>query len=229
MTHAHGHEPNPPADGSGAGGAASTEAEREQFWNELYRAKQRVWSGNPNAVLVTEASELEPGRALDLGSGEGGDAVWLAARGWRVTGVDISSEAIARAAGHARDAGVEIEWIRADLEGKLPVGPFNLVSAHFLQAPIALDRDGILSGAAATVAPGGILLVVSHAAFPPWSKHHDAGHRFPTVAETIASLDIDAAEWETLVAEDRPREATGPDGERATLVDAVVKLRRRAA
>lgn len=69
----------------------------EQFWEERYRQSERVWSGEPNSAVVAETAGLSPGRALDLGCGEGADAIWLAAHGWNVTGVDVSATAVERA------------------------------------------------------------------------------------------------------------------------------------
>jgi methylase of polypeptide subunit release factors len=71
-------------------------------WEERYRSSSAVWSGRPNAQLVEEAGDLPLGSALEVGSGEGADALWLAARGWRVTGVDFSATALERAAGTPR-------------------------------------------------------------------------------------------------------------------------------
>ena len=102
-----------------------------QFWEERYRAAERVFSGNANALLVREAGDLKPGTALDLGCGEGGDVLWLATRGWQVTGVDISSTALERAAAHAAQAGLggQVAFERHELGVTFPEGSFDLVSA----------------------------------------------------------------------------------------------------
>ncbi|MDX6349032.1 MAG: hypothetical protein QOF84_3822, partial [Streptomyces sp.] len=94
----------------------------EAYWDDRYAQNQRMWSGAPNAALVREVSDLAPGTALDLGCGEGGDAIWLARRGWRVTATDISGIALDRAAGHAAAAGVadRIDWQRHDLAESFP-------------------------------------------------------------------------------------------------------------
>ena len=82
----------------------------------LLRGRESIWSGNPNAQLVAEASRLTPGTALDVGCGEGGDVIWLARQGWRVTGADFSAKGLARAARHAEEAGVadRIDWWQVD-------------------------------------------------------------------------------------------------------------------
>src|SRR5918994_5866470 len=82
------------------------DVEAERFWEDHYRRRERVWSGRPNPVLVDVAGSLRPGRALDLGCGEGGDAIWLARHGWRVRAVDVSATALDRAAAEAATAGV---------------------------------------------------------------------------------------------------------------------------
>src|SRR5207248_9407455 len=112
----------------------------EDFWNERYSSSSRVWSGNPNPQLVAEVAGLRPGRALDVGCGEGADAIWLAGQGWDVVAIDISSVALERGAGHAHDAdpvaAARIEWRQADLLGDPPEpDAFDLVSAQFMQLP----------------------------------------------------------------------------------------------
>ena len=203
------------------------------WWDELYGARERVWSGAANAALVRLAPDLRPGTALDLGCGEGADAVWLAARGWQVTAVDISAVALARAAQHAAEAGVaeRIRWQHHDLAVSFPAGRFDLVSAHFLHAPaeLGMPREEVLRAAAAAVAPGGTLLVVGHADYPPWSQHrHDEHERLATPQEVLDGLDLAPGEWRVLRVETAPREASGPDGQAATLHDAVVMAERTA-
>lgn len=196
------------------------------FWEERYAGTDRVWSGRVNRVLADVAAGLVPGRALDLGCGEGADAIWLAAQGWDSTGVDISPTAIARAVGAAREAGVadRARFVVGDLSA-LPGERYDLVTASFLHSPVELPREDILRRGAACVAPGGHLLITSHAAAPPWSRHgHE--HRFPTADEEVAQLGLDGPDWEVVVAESRTREAVGPDGRHAHLDDAVVLARR---
>ncbi len=85
-------------------GSAVPDQFDETFWDERYRSHSSLWSGNPNRHLIGEAAELTPGAALDVGSGEGADAIWLAQRGWQVTAVDLSTVAIRRGATHAAEA-----------------------------------------------------------------------------------------------------------------------------
>lgn len=205
--------------------------ETERFWEEHYRRRGRVWSGRPNAVLVDVVGSLPAGRALDLGCGEGGDAIWLASRGWHVTAVDVSATALDRTAAHATDAGVErrIDLQRHDLGRSFPAGAFNLVSAHYLQSPVAFPRDRVLRAAAGAVAGGGLLLVVGHASVPPWSWHAHDRRRFPTPEQALAALGLEPGAWDTERLGAPEREATGPDGQSATVHDTVIGVRRRGS
>jgi SAM-dependent methyltransferase len=202
----------------------------EAFWDERYRQPGHVWSGSPNPQLVAEASGLRPGTALDAGSGEGADAIWLARRGWTVTAVDISSVALARAAGHAADdaaAAQRISWAHHDLTAWAPpVNAFDLVSAQFMHWPGA-ERTAVYERLAAAVAPGGTLLIVGH-----HPSDLETGARRPrlpellfTPEETAAALD--SAAWEILVCDARPRPAEDPEGNPITVKDSVLRAQRK--
>jgi SAM-dependent methyltransferase len=195
-----------------------------EFWEQFYGERDQVWSGKPNVVLVEEITGLEPGTALDLGCGEGADAIWLAGQGWQVTGADISQAALDRAAAHAAEAGVtgRITWERHDFSRSVPKGPFTLASAHFLHSPVDDSRDPALQAAAAAVAPGGTLLVVSHEAVP-WHPEVE----FPTPQQVLDSLAIDPTAWEVVRLTSRPRRAKAPDGDEVDVSDSVVRLQRR--
>ncbi len=200
-----------------------TDSEADEFWEQFYGERDQVWSGRANVVLVEEIDGLAPGTALDIGCGEGADAIWLASRGWRVTAADIAQAALDRGAAHAADAGVgdRITWARHDFSQSIPEGTFDLVSAHFLHSPVDDPRDSALRAAAEAVAPGGTLLVVSHEAVP-WHEHM----QFPTPAEVLDSLGIDLAEWTVEQLTSRPRRTTAPDGTEVDVSDSVVRLRR---
>jgi SAM-dependent methyltransferase len=131
-------------------------------WNARYSATELVWTAEPNRLFVSEVEELPPGRALDLACGEGRNAVWLAERGWRVTGIDFSDVALAKAERLAASRGVEVEWVLEDVVECDPErGAFDLVAVLYLQLPMdALAKA--LHGAAAAVAPGGTLIVLGH-------------------------------------------------------------------
>ncbi|MGC9380501.1 class I SAM-dependent methyltransferase [Streptomyces sp. MH13] len=199
------------------------------FWEARYRDTDRVWSGRPNDLLVREASDLAPGTALDLGCGEGADAVWLASRGWRVTGVDISGTALERAAGHAADAGVGeyVDWERHELGASFPEGTFDLVSAQYLQSPVALDQRTVLRDAARAVADGGTLLIVLHAGWPSWQTEPPFDAVFPTLDGVLAELALPEGEWTVGTKETVRRPSASPQGVEGFREDHVWRLRRR--
>ncbi|OOC05964.1 SAM-dependent methyltransferase [Amycolatopsis azurea DSM 43854] len=190
-----------------------------EFWDGLH---ERRSAGTPkvNTRLAEIAGPLTPGTALDLGCGGGGDALWLAGRGWRVTAVDISGAAVRS----LRTRGEPITALRVDLAEDFPGGTFDLVSALYFHTPFALDRARVLRTAANAVKPGGRLIVVDHGSAAPWSWDQDA--RFPTPLEVAAGLGLDPAEWSIDRADADEREATGPAGETATVVDHILVLRR---
>ncbi|MEC5191401.1 MULTISPECIES: SAM-dependent methyltransferase [unclassified Arthrobacter] len=208
-------------------------ASAAQVWDEKYRSRARVWSGEPNPQLIAEAAALPAGAALDLGCGEGADAIWLASRGWTVTAVDVSAVALERAEAHARDRGQSgnITWVLQDLATWVPEELFDLVTAQFLHSTV-MPWQQALQLAAAAVRTGGTLLIVGHHpdGLPPWTEHHEhAPERFYT-AETLArELGIEAPEWRLDVVDTRHRSVTGPDGEAAALTDAVLRATRLAA
>jgi len=218
--------------------------EATEHWNERYSDAARIWSGRANAALVTEVAGLAPRSALELGSGEGADAIHLAALGWSVTAVDVSDIALSRAAASAVEAGVgdRIDWVVADLADWRSDGAFDLVVACFLHSRLpGFPREAILRRAAGAVAPGGRLLVVSHAAPPPWSalahghrhghgdehavdEHALPGQQLPDLDQELETLALGEG-WTLETAEVREREAIGPDGEAATLLDIVILAR----
>jgi len=205
-------------------------SEAQQAWEEHYGERERVWSGRVNVRLAEVAESMTPGRALDLGCGEGADALWLADHGWRVTAVDISQTALDRAAADAaaQNLADRIDFQLLDLTESLPDGEFELVSAQFLHSTVPMDRARLLRRAAGTVAPGGTLLIVDHAAAPAWaSKLKDHHHEFPTAEEVLSELNLDDSQWARVRVEAVDRDAVAPDGQRGVLTDNVILLRRR--
>ncbi|MEE6263884.1 FAD-dependent oxidoreductase [Plantactinospora sonchi] len=202
----------------------------EAAWEERYQARPAVWSGQPNPQLVAEVSDLAPGRALDVGSGEGADAVWLARRGWRVTAVDISITALRRGAANAATAGAEvagrIDWLHADLRDRpLPEGGYDLVSSQFMHLP-GTARQELFSRLAGAVAPGGTLLIVGH--HPSDLRTSARRMHFPDMmftAEEVAAT-LDPTGWKVVAAEARPRATVDPEGREITIHDAVLVARR---
>ncbi|MFF9473456.1 class I SAM-dependent methyltransferase [Streptomyces roseolus] len=174
-------------------------------WDNRYAERPRLWSGQPNGALVAGVADLAPGRVLDVGCGEGADAIWLARSGWDVTAVEVSGVALARAAAHAREAGARVRWVHAGLtEAALPPASFDLVSAQYpalLRTPGSTAERVLLDA----VAPGGVLLFVHHAGMDEHHSGQDGGfdpadYVWPS---TVAALLGD--DWRVEVDEERPR------------------------
>ena len=193
-------------------------------WDERYAGAEQVWSGRPNGALVAEVAGLRPGRALDVGCGEGADVVWLAQQGWDVTGLDVSRVALDRAALHARQAGASVRWVLADLvQAQLPAGAFDLVSAQY-PALLRTPGDDAERALLDAVAPGGTLLVVHHADIDP----EEAKARGFDPADYVSPADVAALlddGWRVEVDEKRSRDITGGAGAHHTH-DLVLRARR---
>jgi SAM-dependent methyltransferase len=205
-------------------------SEAQQAWEEHYGERERVWSGRVNVRLAELVEPMTPGRVLDLGCGEGADAMWLAQHGWYVTAVDISQTALDRAAADAlgRNLADRIDFQRHDLTESFPDGVFDLVSAQFLHSKLPMDRAKLLRRAADAVVPRGTLMVVDHGAPPPWaSKRDHHHHEFPTADEVVSSLNLVDLQWEPVRIAAVERDGLGPDGQQAVLTDNVMVLRRR--
>ncbi len=195
-----------------------------EFWDRMYRHRPAEWDGEPNPLLAEVAAGLAPGTALDMGCGEGADAVWLAQRGWQVMAVDLSQVALER--GRAADPAQQVTWVQADLHAwKPPAEAFDLVSAHFLHIPPAGRRE-FFDGLARAVRPNGTLLVVAHDA----SDLETSIGRPPipdlyfTAEEVAASLA--PGRWEIRFGGTRSRETTDREGRPVTIQDMVLEARR---
>jgi SAM-dependent methyltransferase len=198
------------------------------FWDERYSSPEMAPSGDPNPQLAAETANLGPGHALDVGTGLGDDAIWLAARGWRVTAVDISRVALDRgkAAAVARGVGARIEWLPVDLlEWDPPAETFDLVTSQFIhfQQP---QRDKVFRRLASAVKSQGTLLIVGHdpSDLLTTAKRWNVPGGLHTAPE-VASL-LDPAEWTLEAVATRPRKATDPEGHAIVVHDAVVRARR---
>lgn len=199
----------------------------QEFWDGLYdRVAGAPWQARVNPVLADEAGDLPPGAALDVGCGQGGDALWLARRGWQVTAVDISGAAVQRVTDQARKEGLHerVRPERHDLAESLPTGSWDLISAQYLHTTFELPKARILHELAGRLHPGGTLLLVDHASVAPWSWNQDATH--PSPEETLDELELDPSKWETVACEARRRTATGPQGQIAEVTDNVIRVRR---
>lgn len=222
MSHQHGHdhEPQPAED--------LTHMFTEEFWDERYATSHRIWSGNPNARLVEEVADLTPGTAVDVGCGEGADVVWLARLGWTVTGVDVSRVALDRAAEHAAEAGFadRTSWERVDVYAldALPTGA-DLVTASYVHVPPE-KFDAVYRHVAASVAPGGTLVVLAHHPDDVHTglRNSELSHLLFTPEAVVAVLDPDA--WDVVSSRVVSREHEH-EGVTHVVSDTVVRAVRR--
>ncbi|QNP75152.1 class I SAM-dependent methyltransferase [Streptomyces roseirectus] len=198
------------------------------FWNDVYAARPVNEDPRPNVRLVEAVAGLEPGDVLDLGCGEGGDALWLAAEGWQVTSVDISAVAVERLASLARARGLgdRVDAVQHDLAAAFPSGTYDLISAQFLHTPRPLDRPAVLRSAAHALRPGGRLLIVDHGSTAPWSWNQDPTIHYPSPHEVADAIALTPETWTIERAEVLRRLATGPEGQTAEVVDHVLVVRR---
>ena len=194
-------------------------------WNRRWAGERASAATTPSAFLIAETEALPPGRALDLACGAGRNAVWLAGRGWRVTGVDFSDVALRAARDLAAGSGVEIEWVEADAVTWAPPGrAYDLVTVMYLQLP-AHERRVALAHAASAVRPGGTLLVVGHDLL-----NLTEGSGGPTQADVLFTPDDVVAEIGDLAIEKalRVRRAVDGGGAARDAIDALVRARRPA-
>jgi thioredoxin reductase/SAM-dependent methyltransferase len=230
------------ANGSRVGGMVSFSLVREDIaaaarpsgnqadWEHRYGEAQ-IWSGNPNGTLVNEIERTEPGRVLDVGAGEGGDAVWLAEHGWNVTASDISRRALERITAVAHERGLTIDCHHTDANSldAYPTQAFDLVSAQYAAIPRTPDGRGI-DNLLAAVAVGGTLLVVGHDLEPMRRPIDSTCHSqmfdpdaYARVDDFVAAISS-SADWDIEINEKRPR----PSGAASThhVDDIVLRARR---
>lgn len=230
------------ADGSRIGGMISFDLAEEDLaalsrptagesdWDGRY-GDEHIWSGNPNGALVHEVDAMAPGRALDVGAGEGGDAIWLAERGWRVTATDISRRALDRVEAEATRRNLQVECRHADAnaDGPFESRAYDLVTAHYASIPRTPD-DRAVHNLLDAVAPGGVLLVVSHDLEPMLADRH--GRPFDPLAyvqvDHVAAAVADAPDWDVEVHDLRPRPPGAAVAASHHVDDIVLRARRRA-
>jgi SAM-dependent methyltransferase len=194
---------------------------QREDWDRRYSEPDLLWSATPNRFLVQEAGDLPPGRALDLACGEGRNALWLAARGWRATGVDFSRVAIEKARKRARTERLEVELVCADLLDHEPEpSAYSLVLLLYLQLP-AHERRLVLGRAVAALEPDGTLLLVGHDL-----TNLTDGAGGPSDPSVLYTPDDVVAELPGLTIEKAERVLRDvPDAERPA-IDALVRARR---
>jgi len=214
MAHSHNSSNRPP----------QSPAENQAQWDERYAGLEKLWSGQPNGVLVSETRDLSPGRALDVGCGEGADALWLAEQGWDVTALDVSQVALDRAAREADQRGLRVHWLHSGLvEAALPTASFDLVSAQYPALPRTGDQraEHALLNA---VAPGGMLLIVHHPA-PTTSEASAHGFNADDYVSPAGVAALLGDDWLLEVNETRPRHVAAGAGAHHT-EDVIVRARR---
>jgi len=213
-------------------GAAARASANEADWDHRYGADQ-IWRGNPNGTLVNQDDGLPTGRALDVGAGEGGDAVWLAQQGSRVTANDISQRALDRIAAVAHERNLPIECLHADANahGAFEGATFDLVSAQYASISRTADDRGV-NNLLAAVAPGGILIVVGHDLEPmrtPIDTHQHSrpfdSDAYVRVEDFIVAL-ANSTEW-TIELHDKRQRPAGAASHSHHVDNIVLRARRR--
>ena len=194
-------------------------------WDERYAGADLVWGAGPNRFVAEEVTPLPTGRALDLGTGEGRNAIWLAGRGWRVTAVDFSAAGLAQAARLAAERGVSVEWVQADLLDYQPAGDaFDLVLVAYIHLPPD-SLTHLFRTAAAALAPGGTLLVIGHD--QDNIAHGHGGPQDPSRLYTPESVTAALDGLTIRLAERVPRPVQTPEGERVA-IDTLIRAERPA-
>ena len=161
--------------------------DEREFWDEIWSGTDDIGSGS-DELLATYTERLTPGRALELGSGAGRNAVWLAERGWQVTAVDFSPAAVERGKRLADQAGVTVEFEVADVASYPSKDQFDLITSFYIQLP-SPERTRMLANATDALAPGGTLLFVSHdESSPPEGWSQDDLPTLTTPEQIVAEL-----------------------------------------
>lgn len=217
------------------------------YWAQIWEGDraQSMANSQPNPHLIGETEGLAPGTALDAGCGAGAEAIWLAARGWKVTAADIASAALDRAAARAVAAGVGgVAWVQADLSVWEPDTSYDLVTTHY--AHPSIPQLELYDRISSWVAPGGTLLIVGHLHHGPSGtgsdghghgaghghddqhqrgKEHAGNHPPAAASATAAAITerLDPTRWDVETAREVHRNLSSPGGQQVTLHDVVVR------
>lgn len=138
------------------------EGDTKEFWDDIWQDESTDsphFSVSP--ILVAEIADVPPGSALEVGCGNGSDAIRLAEKGWRVTALDFSTAGIDVAKRNAVNAGVDIDFIEADAAAYRPDTAYDLITSFYIQLPPA-RRAAMFANMCRALKPGGRLLFVSH-------------------------------------------------------------------
>lgn len=190
-----------------------------QAWNDRYAQHDLVWSSEPNEFVKMHVADLDPGRALDLGCGEGRNAIWLAQKRWAVVATDFSDVAIEKAIASSHHRGITVDFRVEDAtEVAAHEGHYDLIVMAYLHVDAAAFDD-ILRRAVQKLAPKATLFVVGHHIDNP-----DRGHGGPPDRRVLQDPETIAAHLTDLhiVAAQEVTRTVHVDGGEATAIDALV-------
>lgn len=203
-------------------------------WDARYRVARTdagLWSAQPPRAITDVLSTLTPGTALDVATGDGRTALWLAANGWATSAVDFSAEALLTASERAAAQRLDVRWIRADLTNWQTADRFDVVTVAYLHLPNA-DNLSVLRKAASWVAPDGELIVLGHDVQnldtgAPGPRDQDLLYT-PQLLRDAVGADLDVVECRT-VTRDGANDAELPVGSPALARDTFLRARRTPA
>jgi SAM-dependent methyltransferase len=186
-------------------------------WDDRYRATDRLWSAEPNVFVADRLGSQRPGTGLDLASGEGRNAIWLAEQGWDMTAVDFSAAAIER----GRAASDEISWVVADIRTWEPDDVYHLVVIAYLQLSVE-EFEPLIRRVVTWLTHGGELFMVGHDRSN--IEHGVGGPQVPAVLWDVEEIVPWLNGLDILEAEIVEREVVGDDGPRVAL-DTLIRAR----
>ncbi|MDT8855315.1 methyltransferase domain-containing protein [Paracoccaceae bacterium Fryx2] len=195
------------------------------MWDQRYAGDGYLFGTDPAAFLLRVAPLLPPAaRVLSLADGEGRNSVWLAGQGHRVTALEASGVALAKARALAAARGVTVGFVQGDIAGWDWAGhPCDAVLGVFIQFADPALRAQIHAGIARAVVPGGLVLLHGYA--PRQIANGTGGPRAVENLYTLDALRADFPGWQVLLAEDYDAdisEGTGHCG-RSALIDFVAR------
>jgi SAM-dependent methyltransferase len=183
-------------------------------WDRRYEGSDLVWSAEPNIFLPPLIEGVAPGSALDVGCGEGRNAIWLARQGWDVAAFDFSAVGIDKATEYAGDT--HVEWIVADATSFEPTKKFDLVVIFYLHLP-TVPFTQAFTHAVDALGPGGTLFAVGHALAN--IEHGVGGPPYPEILWTVDEIAPLLTGLDVIELEERERFVESED---ATAIDLVV-------
>jgi len=176
----------------------------DTFWDDRYRGDTYAYGTEPNDFLRAEAHRIGPGPVLCLAEGEGRNAVYLASLGHRVTAVDFSAEGLRKASRLARERGVELDLVEADLATfDLGEAAWSGIVSIFAHTPPAI-RASLHARVVRALAPGGVFVLEAYR--PEQLALGTGGPRDVAMMPTLAELRAELGQLELVVARDVERE-----------------------